>query len=199
MTHLTRRAFFAGSVALSTLPAMPAFALTDKQAVGLINGMVAEINTIIEAVQKNRKSESAMFQDFERIFKKYGDTPRIAATVLGTDARRASNAQRKAFTDAFTGFIARKYGKQFRKFIGGDLQVKSVGPIPRGFQVKCQADLQGSKPFDVVFFVLETNRFYNMHVDGVDLLQSEKTTIGSMLDARRGDIDALISDLRSAS
>ncbi|MGP6087055.1 MlaC/ttg2D family ABC transporter substrate-binding protein [Antarctobacter jejuensis] len=195
MTHLTRRAFFTGSVALATLPALPAFALTAQQAANLVGGMVNEINAVIAS----GKSPSAMYRDFERIFNKYGDTRVIAANALGVDARRASNAQKKAFTDAFTGYISRKYGKRFREFEGGRLEVQSVGQIRRGFDVRCIAYLRGSDPFRVSFHVSDSNRFYNLFIEGVDMLLTERSAIGSMLDARRGDIDALIADLRKAS
>ncbi len=194
MTHLTRRAFFAGGVALATLPALPAFALTGQQAANLVGGMVNEINSVISS----GKSEQSMYRDFERIFKKYGDTRVIAANALGVDARSATNAQKKAFTDAFTGYISRKYGKQFRKFIGGRLEVKSVGQIRRGYQVRCTAFLRGSDPFEVSFHVSDSNKFYNMFIEGVDMLLTERSAIGSMLDARRGNLDALIADLRNA-
>lgn len=195
MTHLTRRAFFAGGVALASLPAFPAWALTGQQAANLVGGMVNEINAVIAS----GKSESAMYRDFERIFKKYGDTRVIAANALGVDGRRATDAQKRAFTDAFTGYIARKYGKRFREFIGGRLEVKSVRSIRRGYEVRCVAFLRGSDPFEVSFHVSDSNKFYNLFIEGVDMLLTERTEIGAMIDARRGDIDAMISDLRRAS
>lgn len=195
MTHLTRRAFFAGGAALATLPAFPAYALTGQQAAKLVGNMVNEINKVIAS----GKSEAAMYREFERIFKKYGDTRVIAANAFGTDARRATNAQKKAFTEAFTGYISRKYGKRFRKFIGGRLEVQSVGQIRRGYQVRTTAYLRGSDPFEVSFHVSDSNKFYNMFIEGVDMLLTERSAIGSMLDARRGNIDALIADLKTAS
>lgn len=194
MNHVTRRNFLAAGAALAVLPAAPALALTGQQAGALVGQMVNEINAVIGS----GKSEQAMYRDFERIFIKYGDIKVIAANVLGVDGRRASNAQKKAFTDAFTGYMARKYGSRFRNFIGGRLEVQSVRAIRRGFEVKCTAFLRATDPFEVSFFLSDSNRFYNMFIEGVDLLLTERTEIGSMLDKRRGDIDAMIADLRKA-
>jgi len=40
--------------------------------------------------------------------------------------------------------------------------------------------------------------FFDMVIEGISLRLSERTEIGAMLDRRRGDIDGLIQDLRSA-
>ena len=194
MTLFNRRHFLAASAAVAVLPAVPAYALTGQQAGALVTRMVDEINAVISS----GKSESSMYRDFERIFKKYGDTPLIAANALGVDGRRASNSQKKAFTEAFTGYISRKYGKRFREFIGGRIEVQSVRSIRRGFDVRCTAFLRGTDPFEISFHVSDANKFYNLFIEGVDLLLTERSEIGAMLDARRGDIDRLIADLRKS-
>jgi phospholipid transport system substrate-binding protein len=140
-----------------------------------------------------------MYGDFERIFKKYADTRAIAAYAMGADGRRATDSQKKAFTDAFTGYISRKYGKRFREFIGGRLEVQGVSRNKNFYDVATIAYLKGEAPFSVNFHVSDNNKFYNMYIEGVNMLLTERTEIGAMLDRRRGDIDALIADLRTAS
>lgn len=191
---LSRRTFLATGLAASFSAATPALALTEGQARGLIQGMIDEINRVIAS----GKSLGSMVGDFERIFNRYGDTRVIAAYAMGADGRRATNAQKKAFTDAFTGYIARKYGKRFREFEGGRLEVQSVSRIKTGFEVKTTAFLRGTSPFAVTFHVSDNNRFFNMYVEGVNMLLTERREVGAMLDRRRGDIDAMIADLRKA-
>ncbi|MGE4325248.1 MAG: ABC transporter substrate-binding protein, partial [Pseudodonghicola sp.] len=41
--------------------------------------------------------------------------------------------------------------------------------------------------------------FFNIYIEGVNMLLTERTEIGSMLDARQGSIDKLITDLKTAS
>ncbi|MEQ9360135.1 MAG: ABC transporter substrate-binding protein [Rhodospirillales bacterium] len=193
--YFSRRGILAGGFATVLAGvAGPGFALSEGQARGLIEGMVSEINRVIGS----GRSPGAMYGDFERIFKKYGDTRVIAAYAMGVDGRRASGAQKKAFTEAFTGYIARKYGKRFREFEGGRLEVQSVGRIKNGFEVKSTAFLRSMAPFTVTFHVSQNNRFFNMYVEGVNMLLTERSEIGAMLDRRRGDIDAMIADLRKA-
>ncbi|MCE8538048.1 ABC transporter substrate-binding protein [Ruegeria pomeroyi] len=176
---------------------LPAFALTEARAASLVNEVVTEINRVIAS----GKSESAMIRDFEKLFVRYGDVPIMARYALGPDARTASPAQLRSFTQAFQGYISRKYGKRFREFIGGEVTVKTARKIKAGYEVKTSVKLQGQAPFDVTFLVSDKSgkdKFFNMFIEGVNLLLTERTEIGSMLDRRKGDLNALIRDLASA-
>ncbi|WP_299923202.1 phospholipid-binding protein MlaC [uncultured Pelagimonas sp.] len=196
MHFLTRRSFVLGTAAVATLPAQ-AFALNENQARSLVDGLVGEINRVIDS----GKSEKAMIKEFEKIFKKYADLPYVAAYAMGADGRRASNSQKKAFTKAFTGYMSRKYGRRFREFVGGRLEVSKVRKVKNYYEVTTIAYLRGESPFDVSFHVSDRsgkNLFFNMFIEGVNLLLTERAEIGAMLDKRRGDIDAMISDLKKA-
>ena len=50
-----------------------------------------------------------------------------------------------AFTKAFRGYISRKYGKRFREFIGGKIEVRGARPVKSFFEVKIDAMLQAAK------------------------------------------------------
>ena len=41
--------------------------------------------------------------------------------------------------------------------------------------------------------------FFNMFIEGVNLLLTERTEVGALLDRNGGDIDAMIADLSKAS
>lgn len=197
---LSRRRFVAGLVggamAAMTLPGT-ALALTDAGAKALIDDVVRDINAVIAS----GKSESAMIRDFERIFSRYADVNIIARSTLGADSRRATTAQMRAFTSAFQGYIARKYGKRFREFIGGKIEVKGVRKVKSWHEVKSTVYLRGEAPFEVLFLVSDRSGrdlFFDMVIEGVSMRLSERTEIGAMLDANQGSIDALIQNLRRA-
>lgn len=194
---MQRRNFLALSGAAAIAPALPAWALTEASAGQLINGLVTDINGVISS----GKGENAMFREFKRIFSRYSDTSYIAAYAMGADGRSATNAQKRAFSDAFQGYVARKYGRRFREFIGGRLEVKDVKQVKNWFEVETTAFLQGEAPFNVTFHV--SNRsgndlFFNMFIEGINLLLTERTEIGAMIDRNSGNIDAMINDLKSA-
>jgi phospholipid transport system substrate-binding protein len=196
---MTRRHFLTASVAAAALTAlpMPALALDAAGARRLVDAVVGDINRVINS----GRSESAMYADFERLFVRYADVPTIARSTLGPEARSASPQQMAAFTDAFAGYMARKYGARFREFIGGQIVVRDSRPVQSFFEVQASAELRGQAPFAVTFLVSDRSgqdRFFDLLIEGISLLKTERTEIGAMLDRRRGDIDALVQDLRGA-
>ena len=197
--YVSRRHLIGSLSAAASLAALPggAWALNPGTARTMVDKLVDEINRVIDS----GKSEPAMYREFERIFNSYADTSYIAAYALGVDGRSASSTQKRAFTTAFTGYISRKYGKRFREFIGGKLVVEDVRKIKNFLEVRTTAYLRGESPFEVAFHVSNrTGRelFFNIYIEGVNMLLTERTEIGSMLDARRGNLDQLIDDLKRA-
>ena len=198
-TDFSRRHLIAAGTAAATVLATPtlSFALTDSSAKALVDLVVKEINRVIGS----GASLSSMIREFERIFARYADVNIIARSTLGADSRRASAAQMRAFTDAFRGYIARKYGKRFNEFVGGKIEVKGVRRVKSWHEVRSTVYLRGESPFEVLFLVSDRSGkdlFFDMVIEGVSLRLTERTEIGAMLDRRQGNIDALIQDLRKA-
>lgn len=201
VNDLTRRDVLglglAGVIAASiALRPGAALALTVDEARGLIDQVVGEVNRVINS----GGSEARMLQQFEALFIKYADVPVIARSVLGPAGRAASKAQMQAFTKAYQGYISRKYGRRFREFIGGKIEIVDARPVKSYFEVISTAYLQGEAPFDVRWQVSNKSGrllFFNIIIEGVNLLATERTEIGSMLDAQGGNIDGLIAQLNA--
>lgn len=198
-SNLTRRHMIAASFGAACVATLPrsAFALTEAGARSLVDGLVGEINRVIAT----GGSLGSMVSSFEAIFRRYADVDLIARSTLGADANRASAAQMNAYNDAFRGYIARKYGKRFNEFVGGKIQVQGVRAVKSWYEVQGVVNLRGEAPFDVRFLVSDRSGrdlFFDMVIEGISLRLSERTEIGSMLDRRKGNIDALIADLRQA-
>ncbi|HMO70991.1 MAG TPA: ABC transporter substrate-binding protein [Paracoccaceae bacterium] len=198
---LTRRRLMAGTAAAlavaSLMPTGRALALDTGSARALIDRAVGEVNGIINS----GRSEAAMLRDFEGLFARYADVPAIARSALGPAARTASQADMAAFTGAFQGYISRKYGRRFREFIGGQIEVTGAKPLRNYFEVTSIARLRGQAPFDLRWHVTERGGrqlFFNIIIEGVNMLAAERTEIGAMLDRRRGSIAAVVGDLNRA-
>lgn len=193
---IDRRAFVAGMGATLIAP-RAGFALTESNAKALVGRLIDEINGVIAS----GKPEPAMYKDFERIFARYSDTSYIAAYALGVDGRRATKAQKKAFSKAFQAYVSRKYGRRFREFIGGKLEMEGVKKTKKWYEVSTTAYLKGEAPFNVTFYVSDRSGkdlFFNLYIEGINMLLTERTEIGAMLDKRKGDLDRLIADLSKA-
>ncbi|MEO1307377.1 MAG: ABC transporter substrate-binding protein [Pseudomonadota bacterium] len=174
----------------------PTLALTSSTARNQVERIVAEVNQVIS----DGSSDAAKIAKFERIFVRYADTAFMAQYALGNDRRRASQSQIRAFTSAFQTYVARKYGRRFREFIGGRLEVKDSRQVKSVFEVRTLAYLRGQSPFNVTFQLSDRTGkplFVNMFIEGVNLLLTERSEIGSLLDRRGGDLDRLTRDLPS--
>lgn len=198
-SDLTRRAVLAAGCAAGAMciAAPRALALNTAEARQIVDRMVAEIQTLINS----GRTAQQMFPDFERIFRKYSDLPIIARTTLGPAARSASAAEMRAYTDAFAGYMARKYGKRFREFIGGRIEVEDARPVKTFYEVKTTTYMRGREPFEVIYLVSDRSGrdvFFDMVIEGVSLLKSEAVEVRAMLERNRGNIMALVEDLNRA-
>ena len=192
---LTRRTLLLAGGATALIAASPAAALTEAQARSLVDKVIAEIDVVI----RSQKSDAAILRDLEKLFARYADLDIMAQYALGADGRSASAADKRAFTNAFKGYVTRKYGKRFRDFIGGRIEVESTRAIRAGYEVKAKAYLEGQSPFDVAFHISDRSGrdlVFNIFIEGVNLLLTERTEIGAMLDQRNGNIRQLASDLQ---
>lgn len=194
--NFSRRGFiaFGGASVMTTALPMPALALTGGQAETLVNSAVADINGVISS----GASVNSMVRSFKGIFDRYADTSYLAAYALGNDGRSASNAQKGAFADAFGTYLADKYGRRFNEFAGGRIEVQGSRSVNSYIEVRTLAILRGQSPFQVDFHVSDRPGrpvFFNLIIEGINMLLSERAEIGAMLDARGGDLDALIRDL----
>mgnify|MGYP002630652667 CR=1 FL=1 len=193
---LSRRATLGFLAAATAFLASPVSALNDQEASALIGKLVDDLNSIINS----GKSESAMFDDFERMFARYADVPIIAQSSLGAAWRSASSSQKSAYVKAFQVYMARKYGKRFREFIGGKITVNATKQVTSGYLVNSTAKLAGSAPFALDWQVSDKSgqdKMFNLYIEGISLLATERTEIAAMLDKRKGDLNQLISDLKS--
>ena len=189
---IARRSFLLGLT--STMVAGPAFALDKATATQLVDRLVAEINRAINF----GGSETKLITAFENIFAQYADVNIIARSALGPAARSASPSELSAFRLAFRGYIARKYGKRFQEFIGSEIVVKGTKNRGKFFEVEALVRLKGTTAFEVSFRVSDRsgeNLFFDIIIEGISLLASERVEIGALLDARNGNIARLTQDL----
>lgn len=192
---ISRREFSIAFAAGAALIPFKSFALSGDQAETLIRSAVDDINRIIAS----GKSEASMLRDFERVFARYADVNIVALTTLGPARRSASNAQINAYVSAFQDYFTRKYGRRFREFIGGQITVNGSRKSKSNYEVQSTARLQGSAPFKVIWLVSDRSgspRIFNIIIEGVNVLTSERAEIGAMLDKRGGNLDQLTADLR---
>jgi phospholipid transport system substrate-binding protein len=193
---ITRRALLGHGAALALVIGAAPGAIAQDLATSraLVDRLVAEVNAVIAS----GAAENMMIGQFAQIFQAYADAPTIARYSLGADARAATPDQLARYTQAFSNYVARKYGSRFREFIGGDIVVEDARAVPNGVEVQTTAVFVNEAPFRVDFWVSAATgspKFFNIIIEGVNMLLSERTEVQAMLDQRGGDLERLIADL----
>ncbi|MFN4061733.1 MAG: phospholipid-binding protein MlaC [Paracoccus hibiscisoli] len=181
----------------AVLPWRPAHALDASGAHALIDRSLEEVYQVINSGQPTAQ----MYQQFEAIFARYADVDVIARSALGPAARQADAAEFAAYRQAFQGYVGRKYGARFREFIGSRIEVTGARPLKSFFAVTSVAHLNGRAPMEVEWHV--SNRsgqdlYFNIIIEGVNMLASERAEIGAMLARERGSLPALTAALQQA-
>lgn len=198
-----RRALLAGIAAtgagLIAWP-VPAQAITQAQAQNLMASVVRDLSAIVNSGQ----SVARMIADFEGVLQRFGDMDVMARSALGAPARTATAAQISAFTTAFRGYLARKYGGLlFGDYNSGTVEVTGTRAVQSFFVVESRAVLRrrnngAQEVLRVEWHVSDRSGrdlFFNMVIEGINLLTNERQEIGALLDQRRGDIARLTRDL----
>ncbi len=197
MPNETRRGFLGLIGAGLAVAATPAWALDTGEAKALIQKSLDEVYAVINS----GRPPAQMYREFEAIFARYADVEIIARSALGPAARQAAPAEFAAYKQAFQGYIGRKYGKRFREFIGSKIEVTGARPVKSFFAVTSTAYLKGRSPMEVEWHVSDKSgksRYFNIIIEGVNMLASERAEIGALLARRKGDLAGLTADLQRA-
>lgn len=177
--------------------ATPALALNESEASALVAQSMDEVYAVINS----GRPSAQMYKDFEAIFARHADVDVIARSALGPAARQVTGPQFAAYKQAFQGYIGRKYGKRFREFIGSRIEVKGARKLKSFYAVTSVAYLNGRAPLEMEWHVSDKSGrslYFNIIIEGVNMLASERAEISAMLAANRGDIGALTQALTQA-
>ncbi len=197
--ELTRRSVVLGLVAVGALAAVggPVRAASTAQASALVTTLAQELTQIV----KSGRSESQVIGAFQGILSRYADMPAVAASVLGPPWRGASGGQRQAFVAAFQGYLARKYGKQFRDYKDAQITVTGAQDGGKaGVLVATRVKRPGQEDINVGWQVSDRSgspRVVNLVIEGVSMLANERAEVGAMLDSQGGSVDGLIKQMQT--
>lgn len=196
-----RRDLLLGLAAAGALAALggPARAQATAQAQSFVGGLAAELTQLVNS----GRSDSQMYAAFEGILAKYADLTAIGASVLGPPWRSASAAQKQGFVKAFSHYLSRRYGKQFRDYKNAQIKVTGAKDGGRvGVLVSSQVLRPGQEAVNVDWQISSqsgSQKVVNLVIEGVSMLASERANMGAALDAAGGSLDKLIANLNATT
>ena len=193
----SRRRFLLGAVLASGLIAAlrPAAAANTAEAEALVAKLAGELTALVNS----GRSEGQIYAGFEGILQRYADMPAVAASALGPPWRGASAGQRQAFVAAFQGYLARRYGRQFREYRNARINVTGTRDGGKaGVLVSTMVVRPGKENIAVDWQISDRSgsaRVVNLVIEGVSMLANERAQVGAILESQRGSLDGLITQL----
>jgi len=197
---LGRGALFAAAAAAAVLVPSVSLALTKDQAKDYVQGTIQEVAALVDSAGEAATKTPRLLD----IMQRRAAMPQIARFAAGVSWRSMSDDQQARFTTAFGKFLAGIYAKRFQEYSGETKAAdafrigKVVDAGRKGMVVQSTVNRPNEAPVQVDWLVSDQPGrvvVADIVIEGVSMLITEREEIGSMLEARGGNIDKLITDL----
>jgi phospholipid transport system substrate-binding protein len=200
---VTRASFLSGLLGLGALAAAPdAHAARNTAAENYVQENAA---AALAGLGNMAVSSSQRQQTFRRLMTQFADMPRIANFVLGrySASLRSDATLRREWSDTFAEFAIATYEAQFETMSGSAVHVTGSTERVAGSDVVVDSQLRprSGEPMRVQWRVLRSGAGWKVvdvaaGRDGVWLAQFQQRQFLAQLDRNRGDIRALMGDIR---
>ncbi|PKP67859.1 MAG: hypothetical protein CVT86_00255 [Alphaproteobacteria bacterium HGW-Alphaproteobacteria-8] len=194
MMRITRRGVLVGAIAASAVT--PALALDGAEARKFVETMGAELIEIL----RTAKPGAERADEFLDLFRRAAALPQIGRFTMGLNWRQMTEAQQAAFLEAFESHAVRSYTKSIGDYSGQVLIVTGTQDAgQRGVLVSSVLRAQGAQDVRLDWLVSDRSgkpQVVDVVAEGVSLAITQREEFAAMVEARRGDIDRFIADLR---
>ena len=197
MMRMTRRTLLTGLAATATLaPLAPARATDPAAARAFIETMGEQLIEIL----RTAKPGAERAEEFRDLFRRAAALPQIGRFTMGLNWRQMSEAQQKAFLEAFEAHAVRSYTSRIGDYSGQTLVVTGAQDAgARGVLVSSALRAAGVQDVKLDWLVSDRSgdlRIVDVVAEGVSLAITQREEFAAMVEARQGDIDRFIADLR---
>ena len=136
------------------------------------------------------------------ILKSYFDVRSIGKWVLGRHWRRANARERAEYLRLFEDLIVNNYAQRFKDY--SNEKIKLMGTASRGQTaiVKSVIERAGQKPIRVDWRVTYPDgryKIFDIVVEGVSMIQTQRSEFSSVIRRSGGKISGLIKTLKNKS
>ena len=194
LPRLSRRALLAMTAA-AVLAGRPAAALTTTAAEKFVADLVDDLVKIVSTSSPGNPRADA----FLALFRRTAALDAIGRFTLGVHWRSMSDAQRKAFLDAFERYASRVYTNRLGDYKGQSVEVTGSQDVGRrGILVKSVLKQPNQQDVALEWLVSDRNgspQVVDIVAEGVSLSIAQREEFAAMLEQRSGDYDRFIADL----
>ena len=189
-----------GVILGGALPATPARAAADPQAVKFVEDLGAKA---IDIISDKADGKPAMEKKFDTLLQNSADLKRIAAFALGRYIRTPNDEQKAEYLRLFETFIVKVYVTRLSDYNNEKFDVtgsQEKGSKGREVIVSSQINFpNGRQPVEVKWWLLRKGddfKVFDVNVAGIWLAQEQRDQFTSILNNNNGDFSALLDHLK---
>ena len=201
MTDFTRRQALTFGAAAATVLAQsgPAFALSESDAKAHVGRTLDDLLALL----KTPGSSSSRAPRLRQIMETRSNLPLVAKFSAGRVWREMSSDQQNRFVDAFSHYIAVTYARRFDEYSGNpDIALGRARDAGRkGWLVETPIKLPSGDKAVVEWLVSDRAgaiQVVDMIIEGISMAATQREEIAAKFKKRGNDVEALITDLKSA-
>ncbi len=163
------------------------------------------IDEIVQLVVDDPAAEEAASRLLQ-IVERRASIRQVAQFTAGRYWRGMSEPERAAFTDVLSRYLAGTYVKGFGQVTGSadelrrQVRMRGAEDVGRkGVLVRTEITPPGIAPIEVDWLVSDQSgrvEVADLIVEGISMAITQREVVGAMLEARGGDVDLLLRDLR---
>lgn len=174
-------------------------ALANDEAVSFVKSLADDMITNVLATQKSPEEKLELFRDK---FQNALDLKSIGQFVLGVYWKKASDADRTAFLNAFMDFSTKSWADRFNLYTGQTISFIGARQA-KSNQVYVDSQVQNNPPVDVIWRVKQTKegdyKIVDIVVEGVSMAMSYRNEYTAFLQKNNGNLSALTKELETKS
>ncbi len=155
----------------------------------------------IEVLAGEKITEKQRTKNFRRLFREYFDIGVIGRHVLGRHWRKATRGERDEFLSLFENLIVTTYIKRFRKYTNESLIISGATSRNQRMAIVHSRILRGSGTPAIrvdwrVDFPDGAYKVTDLVVEGVSMVQTQRSEFSSVIRRNGGKVEGLIIALR---
>ena len=160
---------------------------------------VENLGTQIIKVVENKSTIIEKQDRLLDLFERNASIITISRAALGSKWRALDAKTRLEFSNAFTNYLVKKYGKQFEEFSGATLVLeRSIDAGKRGVLVNTRLIMPGTSPISIKWQVWQKTdafKLVDIIIEDISMLTMEREEMKNRLSMNKGAIQLLIDDL----
>ena len=128
------------------------------------------------------------------------DLKNISQMVLGVYWKKATDQEKKDFTDAFTNLNTKTWTDRFGLYQGQDIVFQGTRNAPQKNQIYVDSKINDNPPIEVIWRLRQKDGSYkivDIVVEDVSMVMSYRNEYTAFLQQHQGSVQALIDELNT--